>query len=373
LRLHLSVVCNVLEAADRWPPSVPLLVDACNPLRFRAIAALARALDDDEHRVLKRDVRDHQVYVASRDGMKDLTGGGNRLKVALGLASRHVVTPRVTPDGDAVGVRLVEALHARAVVMWRTYVDTMPDEAAALTVLALSDLYDAAGAARATDPELQWMLLLDEFGGVIKLAADKAVAMLERARSSGGQVLVATQSIADVEALTGQVGLLPSLSDNFAAVVAHRQTAPESRDWLSKLMGTREIWQATNATAGHGVQHTGRGSARRAHEFLVQPDEFRRLGRGQAVVFNALGGVPASAQISELHLPDHPAIRIDPNGRRDACETAVHPEDAMPELAATVGERPPDAADLDVDGDEAPVARRPPAPQIDASTLGHQA
>jgi len=74
------------------------------------------------------------------------------------------------------------------------------------------------------------------------------VAILQRGRTHGGQVIVVTQSVADPEALSGQAGLLPSLTDNFSAVVAHRQTAPESRDWLAKLMGTRAIWQTTNQT-----------------------------------------------------------------------------------------------------------------------------
>jgi hypothetical protein len=50
-------------------------------------------------------------------------------------------------------------------------------------------------------------------------------------------------------------GLLPSLTDNFSGVVAHRQTAPESRDWLAKLIGTRALWQSTNQTTGHGSNH----------------------------------------------------------------------------------------------------------------------
>ena len=53
--------------------------------------------------------------------------------------------------------------------MWRTHADTMPDEAAALSVLALADLHDAAEHAGAP-----WTLLLDEFGAVIKMAAQRA-------------------------------------------------------------------------------------------------------------------------------------------------------------------------------------------------------
>ena len=201
-----------------------------------------------------------------------------RLEVALALAGRTLVTPRVVPDGETVAVRLVEALRQRAVVMWRTHADRMPDEAAALSVLALADLHDAAEQAGAP-----WTLLLDEFGAVIKMAAQRGVAILQRGRSHGGQVIVITQSAADIDALTQQPGLLASLTDNFAGVVAHRQTSPESRDWLAKLMGTRSLWQMTSQTGGARTHaHGARQRPTRArvphllgHVRLAQP---RRSG-----------------------------------------------------------------------------------------------
>jgi TraM recognition site of TraD and TraG/Type IV secretion-system coupling protein DNA-binding domain len=264
LRLHLDVVARVLHAADRWPPSIPFLIDAAHPDRYPDVRMIANGLAT-AHRDLARRVEQHATFVSSRKGTDDLAGGAARLQVALALASREVVTPRHTPDGQAVAVGLVEALKARAVVMWRMHGDVMPDEAAAMTVLALADLHDAA--AQASAP---WTLMLDEFGAVIKMAANRAVAILQRGRSHGGQVIVVTQSVADPEALSGQTGLLASLTDNFSGIVAHRQTAPESRDWLAKLMGTRALWQSTNQTTGHGSQHSGRGSARRANSASAQ-------------------------------------------------------------------------------------------------------
>ncbi|MGO9903930.1 MAG: type IV secretion system DNA-binding domain-containing protein, partial [Solirubrobacteraceae bacterium] len=268
LRGHLDIVCKVLHASDRWPPSVPFLIDACSPESYPAILAMAEALPAAQYRLSRRAQR-HARYVNSKEGIHDLRGGAKRLETALSLASRQVVTPRITPEGEAVALNLVQALAQRAVVMWRTHADTMPDEAAALSVLALADLHDAAERAG-----VQWTLLLDEFGAVIDMAAKRGIAILQRARSHGGQVIVVTQSAADIEALTGQVGLLASLTDNFAGIVAHRQTSPESRDWLAKLMGTRAIWQSTNQTAAHGTQHSGRGSARRTREFRVGADIF---------------------------------------------------------------------------------------------------
>jgi hypothetical protein len=329
LRRHLDIVCKLLHAADRWPPSVPFLVDACHPVRYPAIVAIADGLDG-RHARLARRAKEHARYVTSARGMDDLSGGASRLEVALALASRQLVTPRITSEGEAVGVRLVEALTQRAVVVWRTHADTMPDEAAALSVLALADLHDAVERAGAP-----WTLLLDEFGAVIKMAAARGVAILQRGRSHHGQVIVIIQSAADIEALTGQPGLLASLADNFSGVVAHRQTAPESRDWLAKLMGTRAIWQSTNQTAGHGSKHSGRGSARRVREFRIGSDTFSELGEGEAVLYTPLAGDPARASIQPVLLADADPARIDSRGPRHPCEVTVHPEDILPDRPAS--------------------------------------
>lgn len=323
LRRHLDIVCKVLHAADRWPPSVPFLVDACLPVHYPAIVAIAERLSAEHHRLTRR-AKEHARYVTSQKGTDDLSGGAFRLEVALALASRQIVTPRITPDGEAVAVQLIEALRQRAVVMWRTHADTMPDEAAALTVLALADLHDAAEQAGA-----QWTLLLDEFGAVIKMAAQRGLAILQRGRSHGGQVVVITQSAADIEAITGQPGLLASLTDNFTGVVAHRQTSPESRDWLAKLMGTRALWQNTQATSGS--QHSGRGSARRVREFRIGSDVFSSLRRGEAVIYTPIAGDPVRAHVLAVNLPDKMPERIDIRGERHPCEMLVHPEDALSE------------------------------------------
>ena len=150
---------------------------------------------------------------------------------------------------------------------------------------------DIAAAARTLPVGAQWALLIDEFGSVLQgRAGERAVALMQRARSSGGQVAVSTQSVSDVPSATANEHLLASLSDNFAGFVLHRQTSPESRDWLSKLLGTRELWQSTDQTVGSRAG--GIGTRRRAPEFIVRPDEFRQLRAGEAVIWSALGPAP---------------------------------------------------------------------------------
>ena len=147
--------------------------------------------------------------------------------------------------------------------------------------------------------------MLDEFGAVVATAADQALALLQRGRTHEGQVLVVTQSVADIEALTGQTGLLASMADNFAAFIVHRQSAPESRDWLAKLMGTSALWQSTDQTSAYAA--TGAGSRRRVREFRVSSDTFAELRIGEAVIHTTLGP-PTTA------LPGHSATAAHPSG-----------------------------------------------------------
>jgi energy-coupling factor transporter ATP-binding protein EcfA2 len=323
LRKHLDVVCKVLCAADRWPPSVPLLIDACHPERYPVLLALAQGLGE-RHAAIRRSAELHGHWVKTPRNTADLGGAALRIEAALALASSLVVTPRLTPDGQAVAVQLPRALGERAVVMFRTHADTMPDEAAALTAVALADLHAAA-----ESDVGPWTLLLDEFGAVIATTAHRALAILQRARSHHGQAVVITQSVADIEALTNSAGLLESLSDNFAAVVAHRQTAPASRDWLARLMGTRELWQHTNQTDGHGGRLSGRGSARRVHEFRIDPDVFAHLDRGEAIVYTPEGMQAQRSTISPVFLPAQQPERIEPTGALHPVEMRVHRENHL--------------------------------------------
>jgi hypothetical protein len=139
--------------------------------------------------------------------------------------------------------------------------------------------------------------------------------------------------------------LLASLTDNFAAIVAHRQTSPESRDWLAKLMGTRALWQHTNATTGHG-QPSGDGSARRVREFRIGSDVFGNLRRGEAVIYTPIAGEPTRCAILPIELADITPARIDPAGAQHECEIAVHPEESLPEFRSEPRSGTPDQAAL---------------------------
>jgi hypothetical protein len=326
LRQHVTLIATVLHASGHWPPSFPLLVEAAQLQRFERVVMLARSLRHEQPELWRR-VSDHQEWVQSREGKQALNGGLVLLDLVVGDAWRPVLAPRATAHSEAapVGVSIAAAIRAGAIVLWRTHVDEMPDEARAITAVALADIHASSIHADGKP----WTLMLDEFGAIVQTCAPQALALLQRGRTHNGQVHVITQSIADVEALTGQTGLLDSLSDNFAGFVVHRQTSPDSRDWLAKLMGTTALWQSTDQTSGHGMSSTGAGSRRRVREFRVGSDTFAELPLGEALIYS-IHAKPTRVLVDPLILTDdRPAARIG-EGQRSALEIDVDPATELP-------------------------------------------
>ena len=352
LRIHLGVVAEALQLLGLWPPSMPLLLEAAQAHRLEEIRD--RVLDRGGPQSLVRRIEEQHQLVSEPTGKRDIASGAGRLRVVVGTSWRRVLTPRA--DGRAV--QLPSALRAGAIILWRTWVEDLPEEAEAITTLALADIIAAAAELRG---ETEWLVLLDEFGSVMEgNAARRALGMLGRARSAGGQAIVVTQSAADVPSATGNEALRESLADNFSAFVVHRQTSAESREWVSKLMGTRELWASTDRTVGGG-RAEGTGSRRRVREFRVRPDSLKELGVGEAYVWVPNGGYPEKVDVAiPEELPKRPAVSSDSAYRYagprelpvdeepeipEAQDAKVTPIDAAREKASEV-ER---AAELDGD------------------------
>lgn len=224
LRNQLSGVLHALQAVGAWPPTMPLVIEAVQPQSVgRLVALLERA---EAGRALA-DMRQQAAMV--EQAQRDVATAANRLRVVVGHAWRHVLEP----DPQRGAIALPDALEAGAIVLWRTWGDELREEAQGITSLILADVISAASE---LEGRVEWSLMLDEFGAVLRgEAGEYALAMLERARAGGGQAALLTQSVADVAAATGNDALLQALGDNFTGYAIHNQASPESRDWLAKL------------------------------------------------------------------------------------------------------------------------------------------
>ena len=335
LRIHLGVVAEALQLLGYWPVSMPLLLEAAQAGAFGSIRKQVRTHGGPM--ALLRRVEEQGAFLASPSGRRDIASGAARLRVVVGTSWREVLSPR----GDGRAVQLPSAMRAGAIVLWRTWVEDLPDEAEAITALALADIVASAAELRGAT---EWMVVLDEFGSVMEGNASRAaLGVLGRARSSGGQAVVVTQSAADIPTATGVESMRESLADNFSGFVVHRQTSDESRGWVAKLAGTRELWQSTDRTGGGGRYADGTGSRRRVREFLVPPDRLRNLGVGEAYVWTAAGPPPelVKVEIPPPLLERPPASKDEVYGDAGATALPKHtPPEAVEASTATSTDQP---------------------------------
>jgi hypothetical protein len=81
---------------------------------------------------------------------------------------------------------------------------------------------------------------------------------------------------------------------NLEFAVVHRQSDPASAERLAQMAGTEPSWATTRRVTGiAGFAQPQDGTRIREREFLVNPDEFKRLKTGEAVVINPTAKAPA--------------------------------------------------------------------------------
>lgn len=273
--LHLDTVARVLHARH-GALNVSLLASAAGLQAEAIVRDWARGTDVDE-----RAQRYYDELAAERDRKKAVAGTVLRIQA---VAQRRW-SDTLGPDASGNALSLLAALRERAIVLIRPVAGEGREEARVVAGMALADLN--AACTQLTQDHDHWIAVMDEFSGVVSPPAmEHLIGLYQRARSAGGQLVMATQSVADLAAFTERPELTDSLAENFGSLIAHAQQSQTSREWLSMYMGTTELWQSTDRTANHGVAD-GTGSTRRAREFRVAPDTFRELGRGEVITYTA--------------------------------------------------------------------------------------
>lgn len=279
LLLH---VLPTMQAAGLWPPTLSEIVRQMDPDQLDALATEVGG--GVAERV--------SAYVdgLSGRGRADLGGGRDRLAV---LADGEL-GPRLDPNlGRGPEINLAEALRNGEVVYFHIDADRYPAAAELMGAALVVDLVTLTADLQGGD--LRGLVVIDEFAA---LAADKVSRLFGRARSAGLSVVLGTQSLADLrgsrpdddsDTLTEQV--LTNIE--FSAV--HREADPDSAERLARLAGTRPAWTTTERIGGgspDGWFASREGTRTRTREFIVLPDEIKRLRIGEAVVINTTAKTP---------------------------------------------------------------------------------
>jgi conjugal transfer pilus assembly protein TraD len=272
-----------MKAAGLWPPTLSTLVEHMDPERLGALGD--RVGGETKERV------DAYLGGLTERARSDLRGGRDRLSV---LADSEL-GPRLDPAlGSGQTIDLDRGLRGGEVLYLHLDADRYP---AASKLLAAALLIDLIGLT--ADLQGEWpgaLVAIDEFAA---LGADQVSRLFARARSARISMLLGTQSLADLrgarpddpsDTLTEQV------LSNISYAVIHRIGDPDSAERLARFAGTVPSWSTTQRVGpDNPLFGRAEGTRTREREFLVGPDEFKRLRTGQAVVIN-----PAAKRRAEV-------------------------------------------------------------------------
>ncbi|HTR74544.1 MAG TPA: helicase HerA-like domain-containing protein [Solirubrobacterales bacterium] len=277
----LGHVLATMQAIGEWPPTLSGVVANMDPEALDAKA-------DKAGGALAERV---SAYVDSRTSKSSADLGGGRDRLAV-LAESEL-GPWLDPSlGDGPLLDLHQSVLTGEVLYFHLDADRYPAASKLLAAALMIDLVGLTSEARHS--KLGALLVVDEFAA---LAAEQVSRLFARARSAGLSLLLGTQSLADLrgarpddpsDTLTEQV------LSNVEFTLAHRIGDPDSAERLARLAGTAPSWTTTHRTSGRLFpMQTGEGTRTREREFLIGPDEFKRLRTGEAVAIQPRTAHPA--------------------------------------------------------------------------------
>ena len=182
--------------------------------------------------------------------------------------------------GDDV-LMLEKALSENAVVYFCLSPLQFPAYAGTLGKLIINDIKSLVGSIINRGETKKTFIILDEFS---VFAGEQVINLINQGRGAGVHAVLATQSLSDI-VRKGDDALLGQVINNTNNYIIQRQNHPEDAEILASVIGTEEKLQVTSQVqVGQGG--TGMGSVRRSREYLVHPDDLKRLKMGEAILVN---------------------------------------------------------------------------------------
>ncbi len=263
-----------MQAVGLWPPTLSSLVRYMDPERLGALA-------DEAGGEISERVSSYVGGLSER-AKADLGGGRDRLAVLTDTDLRPWLDPE---PGRGEAIDLADSFRRREVVYFDLASDRFPVASKQLGAAILVDLIGLT--AELQGGELGGLLLIDEFAAI---ASAQVSRLFARARSAGLSLLLGTQSLADLRGARPEDPsdtLTEQVLSNIEYSVVHRVGDPDSAERFARLAGTTPAWSTTQRVSGNGTMFAQpEGTRTREREFLIGPDEFKRLRTGEAVVIN---------------------------------------------------------------------------------------
>jgi conjugal transfer pilus assembly protein TraD len=285
---------HYMRAAERYAQMALGVLAHAHPGRPPTLAEMVTAMDP---RRIPQMLRGLPRPIAERvqDYLTELTpdqiSAAKGLRTRLALLAESTAGPFLEPPRDGAGqarsggrqIDLRAALSGGPVVVFSINSARYPGLAAQIGTMVIQDLVSATGERleQANGPLPPAIIGVDEFSA---LRGDHLIQLVARGREPGLSVVLATQEFADMDRAAR--GLGDQLVGNAAVKIIHRQDVPDSALTAAQLAGTHRVWERTIQTGGGllGRYDTRRGTRRQVEEFVIHPNQIKRLTTGEAIL-----------------------------------------------------------------------------------------
>ena len=178
-------------------------------------------------------------------------------------------------------ITLDKAFSEKAVVYFCLQPLAFPAYAETLGKLIINDIKSLLASLLTQAEKIKLYTIFDEFS---IFAGDQIVNLVNQGRGAGVHALLSTQSLSDI-LRKGDEALLGQILNNTNNYIIQRQNNPNDAEVLANLIGTESVFEVTaQLSAEQGS--TGLGSVKQTREFIIHPDEIKRLTLGEAIFVN---------------------------------------------------------------------------------------
>jgi len=240
---------------------------------------------------LQEEVGELAAYLKSSENRKELHGLRTQIKLLLDAEFGELISPAPASSGTAgnrARIDLYDCIQEGKIVYLLLDSQRYGESAVKLGKLILQDLKAASSRIIDEVPKesrKHCAIIVDEFAD---LATEPFVGFLNRARASKLGIILAHQEMSDLDAFS--TTMRDQVMGNTSTTVAFLQKMPESAERLAKIAGTKTTIQRTKQLAEQdgllwkSKQYTGVESEREVEEYVIHPNDFKKLVVGECVM-----------------------------------------------------------------------------------------
>ena len=175
---------------------------------------------------------------------------------------------------DEDGIDIYTALEAGEVIIFVLSPLLFPETTKAFGRLALIDAKKAVSKLFGKGKSIT--ICCDEIN---TYATPVLTDLVNKSRSAGATVILATQSFADLDAAAGEA-FRRQVVENCNHCLFMRQNEPKDAEITAQIIGTKDKMQMTYQMSQS--EATGMGTAKRVREFIAHPDDVKNLQQSEA-------------------------------------------------------------------------------------------